>query len=107
ILEWLPHLGDAFPDGVDLVVRSPEIRIEHSNVLYELRESELVQRFAVETAELLIYLANCLPGYHAADLATIEAILPPIPAQLRRKVDEAFARAGVLSPGRADAGNPT
>lgn len=96
MLEWLPHLGDAFPDAVALAVRSPAIRIEHSHVLYELRESELVTRFAVETAELLIYLANCLAGYHAADLKEINARLPPIPAQMRSRVDEAFARAGVL-----------
>ena len=96
MLEWLPHLDDAFPDAVALAVRSPAIRIEHSHVLYELRKSELVTRFAVETAELLIYLANCLAGYHAADLEEINARLPQIPAHVRSRVDEAFARAGVL-----------
>lgn len=96
MLEWLPHLGDAFPDAVALAVRFPAIRIDHSNVLHKLRESELVTRFAADTAELLIYLANCLAGYHAADLATIGARLPTIPAQVRRRLDEAFARAGVL-----------
>jgi hypothetical protein len=96
MLEWLPHLGDAFPDAVALAVRSPAIQIEHSHVVYELRESELVTRFAVETAELLIYLANCRPGYHTADLEKIYARLPPIPAHVRSRVDEAFARAGVL-----------
>jgi hypothetical protein len=96
MLEWLPHLGDAFPDAVALAVRPPAVRIEHSHVLYELRRSELVTRFAAETAELLIYLANCLAGYHAADLEEINARLPPIPAQVRSRVDEAFARAGVL-----------
>ena len=96
MLEWLPHLGDAFPDAVTLAVRCPAMRIEHSHVLYELRESELVTRFAVQTAELLIYLANCLAGYHAAELNEINARLPPIPAQVRSRVDEAFARAGVL-----------
>lgn len=96
MLEWLPHFGDAFPDAVTLAIRSPTIRIEHSHVLYELRESELVTQFPTETAKLLIYLANCTVGYHAADLATIDARLPSIPAELRRNVDEAFARAGVL-----------
>ena len=95
MLEWLPHLGDAFPDAVALAVRSPAIRIEHSNVLHELCESELVTRFPVETAELLIYLASCTVGYHTADLARIDALLPPIPAHLRDRVEEAFARTGV------------
>jgi len=97
MLEWLPHLGDAFPDAVALAVRSPAIRIEHSHLLYELRESELVTQFPAETAELLIYLASCAVGYHAAFLAEVDARLPPIPAQLRSRIDEAFARAGVPS----------
>ena len=95
MLEWLLHLGDAFPDAVALAVRSPTIRIEHSHVLYELHKSELVTRFPTETAELLIYLAACTVDYHAADLAKVDARLPSIPTQLRGRVDEAFARAGV------------
>lgn len=95
MLGWLPHLGDAFPEGVALAVRCPTIRIEHSDILYELRESELVTRFATETAELLIHLAGYEVGYHADDLARIEARLPPIPERVRIRLDEAFARAGV------------
>ena len=98
MLEWLPQLGDAFPDAVALATRCPAIRIEHSHVLHELQKSELVTRFPVNTAELLIYLANCTVGYHAADLAKVDALLPPIPVQLRGRVDEAFARAGVPKP---------
>jgi len=96
MLDWLPHLADAFPDAVALAVRCPAIRIEHSHVLYELRESELVTQFPTETAELLIYLASCTVGYHADDLAKIKARLPLMPAQVRSRLDEAFARAGVL-----------
>lgn len=95
MLEWLPHLGDDFPDAVALAVRCPTITIEHSHVLYDLSESELVTRFPIETAELLIYLTNCSIGYHADELAKIEARLPPIPAQARIRLDEAFAHAGV------------
>lgn len=95
MLEWLPHLGDAFPDAVALTVKSPTIPIEHSNVLFELRESELATRYPNETAELLIYFSNCNVGYHADDLAKIYARLSSIPPQLRKSVDEAFARAGV------------
>lgn len=98
MLEWLPHLGNTFPDAVALSVRFPAIRIEHSGVVFALRDSELVTRFPAETAELLVYLANCLVGHQAADLATIDDRLPTIPAELRRRVDEAFARAGVPRP---------
>jgi len=96
MLEWLPYLGDAFPDAVTLAVRFPTIRIDHTLVLFALRESELVTRFPVETAELLIYLANCPGGYRSDDLERINARLPPIPADVRTRLAEAFARAGVF-----------
>lgn len=41
MLEWLPHLDGSFPKAVALAIQSPVIRIEHSHVLYELRESDL------------------------------------------------------------------
>jgi len=96
MLEWLLYLGEAFLDAAALAVRFPAIRIEHSRIVYEMRESELATQFAVETAELLIYLANYLVGYHATDLGKINARLPPLPAQLRSRLDEALARSGVL-----------
>jgi hypothetical protein len=98
MLEWLPHLGDTFPDAVALAVRFRVIRIQHSYALYKLRKSDLVTRFPAETAELLIYLANCVAGYQTSYLAEINARLPPLSVQLRRGIDEAFARAGVLGP---------
>jgi hypothetical protein len=96
MLGWLPHLDSAFPDAVALAVRSPAIQIEHSFTLVALRESDLVTRFPEETAELLIYFAGCEIGYHAADLAKIDARLPTISAHLRGRVDEAFAHAGII-----------
>lgn len=95
MLEWLPHLGDIFPAAIALVNRFQPIQIQHSHVSYQLRESDLVIRFPEETAELLIYLSNCNIEYHAPDLAAIYARLPPIPEQLRKRLDEALARAGV------------
>jgi hypothetical protein len=98
MLEWLPDLGDAFPDAVALAVRFPAIKMQHSHVVYKLHKSDLVTRFPVDTAELLIYLAECLTGYQLTYLAEIDAHLPPIPVQLRSRIDEAFARAGVSGP---------
>jgi len=98
MLEWLPDLGDAFPDAVALAVRFRVIRLQHSHALYELRKSDLVTRFPIETAQLLIYLAKCVAGYQATYLAEINARLPPMPVELRSRIDEAFARAGVLEP---------
>jgi hypothetical protein len=95
MLEWLPYLDDAFPDAVALAIRVSPIRLENSHVLFALRKSELVTRFPAETAELLIFLSSCILGYQAADLGTIYAQVPRLPAQTRERVEEAFARAGV------------
>jgi len=96
MLEWLPYLDDAFPDAMNLVVSCPEIQIKHGHVLYALRNSELVTKYPIETAQLLIYLSKCTIGHHANDLTEIEARLPVIPTEVRSSLDEAFARAGVF-----------
>lgn len=95
MLKWLPYLGDAFPDAVALAVQLKPTRIEPGRVLRQLSNSELVIRFPAETAELLIYVASCSGSYRATDLAKIDARLPRMPVQTRRRIDEAFARAGV------------
>jgi len=94
MVEWLPHLGDSFPEAVLLAVHSPTIRIEHSHLLYELRESDLVTRYPTETAELLIYLCKCVVGYNSSDLGRVAARLPPLPSDLKRRLDEGLARVG-------------
>lgn len=94
MLEWLPHLGEVFPVASSLAARAPTIQIEHSHLLIELRDSDLVTRYPAETAELLIYLCNCVVGYHAADLRTVAARLPALAPALRRNLDEALARLG-------------
>lgn len=94
MLEWLPHLGDSFPEAVSLAVRSPAIRIEHSHSLYDLRENDLVTRYPTETAELLIYLCNCVVGYHATNMAVVSARLPALAPNLRQRLDEGLARIG-------------
>ena len=96
MLDWLPHLGDAFPEAVVLATGCRLNRIEDGFVLYELGESDLITRFPDETAELLIYFAGVNLGYHRDDLAKIESRLPPIAEQARIRLDEAFAKAGVL-----------
>lgn len=94
MLEWLPHVGDSFPEAVSLAVRSPEIRIEHSLLLYELADSDLVTRYPTETAELLIYLCNCAVSYLAEYLVRVAVRLPALAPELRLRLDEGLARAG-------------
>lgn len=96
MLEWLSHLGDSYPVAVSLVVRSPTVRIEHNQLLFELRKSDLVTRYPTETAELLIYLCNCVVGYYTSDLAKVAARLPSLPADLKHRLDESLLRAGAI-----------
>lgn len=63
--------------------------------MYEMKKSDLVTRFPTETAELLIYLCNSAPGYHATDISTIARRLPPLDPEFRRRLDESMARVGI------------
>lgn len=93
--EWIPYLGDLFPDAVRLIIRATPPRIEHSQVLFELRTSDLVTRFPEETAELLIFLSAPLAGYQVDFLRTAAGRLPPLPEDLRRRLDDSLARVGI------------
>lgn len=95
MMEWLPHLGELFPQGVSLAVSAPAAQIKHTSLMYEMGKSDLVTRFPTETAELLIYLCNRAPGYHATGISTIARRLPPLNPELRRRLDESMARVGI------------
>lgn len=94
MLEWLPHLGEAFPAAVALATQMPAPPRDYSHLLLDLRESDLVDRFPESTASLLIYLAGSLLAYQAADLAQLATRIRNIPEPLRRRLNEALARAG-------------
>ena len=95
MLEWLPHLGDQFPQGVSLAVSASPVQIAHTQLMHQMRKSDLVTRFPADTAQLLIYLCDCLPGYHAEDIGMVARRLPQLNPDLSRRLDEAMARAGV------------
>ena len=95
MMEWLPHLGELFPQGVSLAVSAPAAQIIHTSLMYDMKKSDLVPRFPTETAKLLIYLCNRAPGYHATDISTIARRLSPLDSELRRRLDESMARAGI------------
>lgn len=56
MVNWLPMLGDRFPDGVDIAVTVPCDRLEHHSPIHELGESGLVERFPNDMAKLVTYL---------------------------------------------------
>lgn len=96
MLDWLPLLGDHFPKGVMLAIRFPAIQIDHSHLLYELKDSDLVVKHPTETAKLLIYLCGCTLTYHVGYLKEVASKLPPIDADLKKSLDEALARKGAI-----------
>lgn len=95
MLEWLPYLEDSFPSAVALTVRAPMFPIESCSLLYTLRDSDLVTRYPEDTAELLIYLCNCVVTHHAADLGRVASRLTTLPPAMKRRLDEGLAHIGV------------
>lgn len=94
MLEWLPYLGEQYPQGVALAVRASITRIEHTNLTYQMQKSDLVTRFPAESAELLIYLCPRVQGYHGRYISIIAKRLPTLDSELQRRLSEAMARAG-------------
>jgi hypothetical protein len=94
MVEWLPHLGAHFPEGVQLATRAPALPAEHSLILFELRTSDLVIRFQEATAQLLIYLSDGVAGYELAYLTEVAARLDALPEPVRLRLQEALVRAG-------------
>ncbi|SEN39385.1 protein of unknown function [Nitrosospira multiformis] len=96
MLNWLPHLDELFPAGVNLAVSAPLTRLEHCNLVHELRKSDLLTRFPADIAKLLIYLCPLLPAYHQADVLAIVDRLSALETSLKRELDESLARAGFI-----------
>lgn len=94
MVEWLPHLGAHFPVGVQLATRMPALPAGHSNILFQLRTSDVATRFQEATAELLIYLSDGLAGYELGYLAEVAARLDAMPEPTRHRLQEALVRAG-------------
>ncbi len=95
MLEWLPALGDAFPDVVSIIISAGPITLENNVVPYLLRESDLVTKFPDATARLLIYLSQSISTMHNARyMVEISHRLTTLSSELRNQLDEEFARKG-------------
>lgn len=55
---WLLHLGDRFPEAVALVVKTPARLGEHSDVLYGLKDSDLLTTYPHDVLKLVTHLAR-------------------------------------------------
>lgn len=96
MLEWLPKLSHVFPAAVELAIQMPLPPRDYNHLLLDLRESEIVEHFPEATANLLIYLADCLVQHQAADLAEVAQRIQDIPGPLRLRLNEALARVGAF-----------
>lgn len=95
MLEWLPALGDAFPDIVSIVTSARPVTLENNVVPYLLRKSALVTKFPDATARLLIYLSQSISTMHNARyMGEISHRLTTLSSELRNQLDEEFARKG-------------
>lgn len=94
MLGWLPHLGELFPEAVQLAISTKKIKIEDTNLFFALESSDLLYRYPNEIAMLLIYLSKCELGYHLYGLKKVRSLLPKLPVALQRDLDEAIAYFG-------------
>ncbi|WP_029922412.1 SIR2 family protein [Nevskia soli] len=95
MVEWLPHLGDFYPEAVQLAVRGPRQAIEHSDLFRTLNASELVVRYPRETAQLIVFACNCgFPPYFCGDVTSIIGRLraAELGQESERELLEAMAR---------------
>ncbi|MGZ7254094.1 hypothetical protein ACXWO5_10785, partial [Streptococcus pyogenes] len=67
MMEWLPYLGSAYPEAVNIIVSVDPISLTTNSVLFLLRESTLVTDYPQETANLLVYLSRCITTDHNAE----------------------------------------
>ena len=59
MVDWLPNLGDAFPDAVELIKKSLPVVLEDVGIFYSLKDSTIPNSFPNELAQLLVSLGDC------------------------------------------------
>lgn len=96
MLDWLPSLGKYFPKGLEQVHRFPKLDIRRGQLLYRLKDSELIDMYPNEMAALLIYLCDCTIDFHTRYLQEIASKLSSIKPELRKKLDTALALKGIF-----------
>ena len=94
MLAWLPHMDAILPDSVRLAIQCPPVHKDLTMLLYELRNGDLPERFPEPMARLLIYFCRGDVAYAIDDLREISKRLVTLHSDLRRELDEAFARVG-------------
>lgn len=95
MLDWVLYLEDQYVEAVQLAIRLPINKIQHSQLLHGLEKSDLVTKFPDATAELLTYTCPLIQGYMRNYVARIENRLTILKPKIRLNLDEAMAAAGI------------
>ncbi len=95
MLDWVLYLEEQFVEAVELAIRLPINKIQHSQLLHGLEKSDLVTKFPDATAELLTYICPRIQGYMRSYIVRIEQRLTTLKPKIRLNLDEAMAAAGI------------
>ena len=96
MLQWVIHLHGVFPDAVAMAVKMEPVTLEdYSSLLREIAQSNLINRYPSELAQVLIYLgkADRLPWSWSQDLDVFHQLLEKdLPEELSKKLHEIVLR---------------
>lgn len=56
--EWLPHLGERFPDGVALLLKHPASLNSHARILHDIAETTVPEVYPTDCARLIAHLVR-------------------------------------------------
>ena len=96
MLKWVIHLQGVFSEAVDTAVKMEPVILEsHSMLLYQIDESNLIDRYPNDLAKFLIYLGQqgSLSWFWVSNLNILENLLQKnLPKNLAQELQELVAR---------------
>ena len=100
LIELVPEFVNIFPETLPFIARTKEFELEHSILLDELKESQIIEKYPDETKELLIHIISKsdVPPYHNADFVNLYIKLKKLlsEADLRQLKEKLLERGCVL-----------
>lgn len=96
MFEWVIHLQGVFPEAVAMAVQMKPVTSEdHSNILHQISESNLIDHYPNELAQFLIHLGSTehLPWFWKTYLDVVHRLSQKdLPADLAQRVRELIVR---------------
>ncbi len=100
IAGWLLSIGDRFPEGVSLLIQAPAAFGKHHDVLYRLKESDLVTAYPEQVANLITHLARgTVPPFWGGSFlrGIVDRLRPAVGRALLEPLVEQALRLGCAS----------